>query len=326
MIIKYNLFLAESITMSNEDVVDILKSLETEDNKNAALIKRLVNKEDNKGKNVLMTIVQSNNEELVDYILKFDVNINHTIKTGENVLFFCKSIKMFKKFYELGADINAMNIDIKKNVLYYLSSKKLFNVELYQKLIDDGIDINSQSSEGILSNSILNKGIVELLIKNNIDLNDEKSQYSNIYALFNELKYLSYKKVNKKILVFNMFKLLFDSGMNILDIDDFTTKIIELEDNDLILEFINKLKTYITDDMIVEIYKKYTNRYYNIEQFVLFAKKLLNIKLNIKLYNYLKSYYRGSTPNFNFYTLFADFIKDNPYIEDMLNHSSKYNL
>ena len=43
MIKKYNLFLLkEAISMSNEDIVEILKSLESEDNKNAALINRLV--------------------------------------------------------------------------------------------------------------------------------------------------------------------------------------------------------------------------------------------------------------------------------------------
>jgi len=315
MIIKYNLFLAESITMSNEDVVDILKSLETEDNKNSVLINRLINKVDNKGKSVLMTIVQSNNEELVDYILKFNVDINHTIKTGENVLFFCKSIKMFKKFYELGVDVHAKNIYTKQNVLSYLSSKKLFNVELYQKMINDGIEISSD----ILCASILNKGIVELLVKNKINLNEK--QHCFLYTLFDQLRY----NRSKKTFIFNIFKFLFENKMKIIDIKHFSTYLIELKNypdynDDLILEFIRKLSKYITNDMILEIYKRYCDIFYDVIKNVDFAKKLLDIELNIDLYNYLKQYYKSSNPNF--YILFDDFIEANPWIEN----AKKYNI
>ena len=160
MIKNYNLFLInEGITISNDDIVDIIKSLESEDNKNSLLINRLVNHTDNKGKNVLMNIVQTNNEELIDYVLKFNVDINHKTKTGENVLFFCKNVKIFNKFYNLGADVTAKNKN-KSNILTYLASKKIFNIELYQKLINDGVDINQFDDGGfsVLTESIMNKG------------------------------------------------------------------------------------------------------------------------------------------------------------------------
>jgi len=63
MIKKYNLFLInEGITLSNEDIIDVIRSLESKDNKNSELIKRLVNHTEKSGKNVLMNIVQTDDD------------------------------------------------------------------------------------------------------------------------------------------------------------------------------------------------------------------------------------------------------------------------
>lgn len=328
MITKYNLYL-ENIAMSNEDIVEILKSLETEDNRNAALINRLANKIDNKGKSVLMTIVQSNNEELVDYILKFNADINHTTKTGENVLFFCKSIKMFRKFYDLGVDVNVIN-SIKRTILTELSNKKLFNAELYQKIIDKGVDINMPDYSlyyqivngcSVLSNSILNKKIVELLIKNNVNLNIKEIQYVYLSKLFREIQYFD---TNSSI---KIFEILFKNGMKIIDTKNFAKMMVEIKryknnltdsyDRDPISDFIMPLKKYITADILIDFFNEYTSHYHPNDRYVSFCKDLLNVGMYSGVYQRIKQFYGKE-----FYIIFADYIAEHPYFDNAI----KYNL
>lgn len=317
---KYNLFLInEGITLSNEDIIDVIRSLESEDNKNSKLISRLVNHTEKSGKNVLMNIVQDDDEELVDYVLKFDVDINHKMKTDENVLFFCKSIKMFKKFYDLGVDVHAVDIDIKRNILAYLASKNLFNVELYQALINDGIDINQKDTYGsfdgdtyysVLVGSLLNKTIVELLIKNGVNLNDDDIQKACFRKLCDTFKYTK----GKRKFVLNIFSILFNNGMKIIDEKNFAKNIsnmrMYLNELDVVTDFISPLKKYFSEDFIIKLYDE---DYGNIE----YVKKLLNLDLYPNLYNRVKSYYGE-----NFYKVFADYISEHPYLET----SGKYNL
>jgi len=319
MIKKYNLFLInEGITFSNDDIIDIIRSLESEDNKNSALIKKLVNHADKSGKNVLMNIVQTGDYELVDYVLKFDVDINHKTKIGENVLFFCKSIKMFKKFYDLGVDAHAMNN--KRNVLSYLSSKNLFNAELYQKLIDDGIDINQKNTytvnghtyydDSVLFCSLLNKTIVELLIKNGVNLNDPDTQKFCFNKLFDTFKYSE----NKKKIVLNMFSILFNNGMKIIDEINFSKGVSTLNlyniNIDVILDFVSPLKEYFSENLIILIWEKFPD--------MKNSKKLLNLDLYPSLYKRVKSWFGDK----NFYEHFADYVAEHPYIDA----SGKYNL
>lgn len=325
---KYKIFLLnESITMSNEDIVEIIKSLETEDNKNEKLIKRLVNHtSDKSGKTVLMNIVQSNNEELIDYILKFDININQTLKTGENVLFFCKNVKMFNKFYNLGADVLAKNIHTGTNVLMYLSNKKIFNVELYQKLIDAGVEILPKKDNGygtyyfestVIYNSILNKGIVELLIKNGLDLNNDKNTQRNyLDSLLDSIKW-----DRKKLLtVINIFEYLFKNGLKILDIDLFADRIVNNMyyggKIDIISDLIIPLKKYFSEDLIILIFKKRIIQHHSNVDNVILAKKLLESDYYPNLYDYLKKHYTESFQKF-----FGDWAKSTVYEE-----STKYNL
>lgn len=51
------------------------------------------------------------------------------------------------------------------------------------------------------------------------------------------------------------------------------------------------------------------------------AKRLLQIDDNIELYKKLKNYYGSS-----FAEKFADYIKEHPYMDEMLNGVDSYNL
>lgn len=75
---------------------------------------------------------------------------------------------------------------------------------------------------------------------------------------------------------------------------------------DIISEFFIPLKTYITGDMLIKYFSYYND--------VKIAKRLLQIDDNIELYKKLKNYYGSS-----FQEKFADYIKEHPYMEDMLN-------
>lgn len=305
----------ENISMSNYDIIEILKSLETEDNKNAALISRLVNYSDKSGKNVLMSVVSSNNIDLIDYILKFKVDLNQVVKnTGENVLFFCKSLKVFNKLYDLGANVNQVT-RIKRTILSTLARKKLFNVELYQKIINDGVDINQSDVNGssVLSESILNKKILDLLIKNKVNLNGS-DQSSYLYQLTYELRYYNGTKKN---IILNIFKTLFENGMAIKNIESFSKTISISESNfNIIDDFMTPLKKYMFDDFISLIYNRISHE--TVLNTVEVAKKLLRLGgAYPNFYNKLKINYRE-----RFYEKFADFIEENPFYDDI----HKFNL
>lgn len=311
MIKKYSTFIiTEGVNLPNEDIVDILKNLEDQDNKNSKLINKLVNSTDKNGKNVLMNIVEGNNEELIDYILKFNPNIHQVTSDGKNVLFFCKKLKIFEKFYNLGVDVKLKTKD-NVNILTYLSSRKIFNKELYQKLINDGVDINnlSKNNTNVLCYSILNKGIIELLIKNNVNLNiNKENQRIFLRLLFDQYKYI--EKLRKNAI--NIFEILFENGLNIFDKKYFVNNIIWFDDY---LIFIEKLKNCIPEEIIMSIFFE-TDLHYldNKKEIALF---LLNLNTYPNFYNKLKTYYRHK-----FYKEFEDYIKEHPYMEDI----SKYNL
>lgn len=325
MIKNYNLFLInEGITISNEDIVEIIKSLETEDNKNASLINKLVNHKDNKDVTVLMNIVKSNNEELIDYVLQFNPDIHAVTKYNENVLFFCKSVKIFNKFYDLGVNVKLIPTNnYGSTTMLYLSRKKIFNEQLYQRLISDGVDINYRdyNNNTVLSFLITNKKAVEFLIRNKINLNDDKSQKAYIYVLLSS--YLDYPAKRKNAI--EIFKLLFKNDMKIIDIQRFVDVIYNLNtsyfyDNDVTvqLKLIEDLVKYFNDDVIISIFKSIGNVYSNVRDRVNFAIMLLNSGNHEKFYEYLKKvYYRD-----DFYKYFADYIKEHPYLEDV----TKYNL
>lgn len=324
MIKNYNLFLInEGITMSNEDIVDILISLETEDNRNAALINKLVNHKDNKGVTVLMNIVKSNKEDLVDYVLKFNPDINALTKLNENVLFFCKNINMFNKFFNLGVDYKIITT-YEVNTLLYLASKNIFNEEMYQKLINNGVEINKLglNKTGLLDYLVTNKKAVEFLIKNKIDLNIEHQMFIN--NLFYKYKY--YPKTRKNII--EIFDILFKNGIKINQIYTFVNQLVDpisyAESNYNILRsehvynFISKIGKYFSDELIIELYKHFTKYIDSKEKSRDFAIKLLDTGNRQYFYDFLKKYWGTQA----FYIYFEDYIKEYPYLEDV----TKYNL
>lgn len=321
MIKKYNLFLMnEGISMSNEDIVEIIKHLEDNESKNSALIKKLVNHEDKNGKTVLMNIVQSKNEELIDVVLKYVDDINKITKnTGENVLHFAKNLKIFNKLYNLGVDANVIT-KINRNMLTHLATKKLFDVELYQQLINDGIDINLKDLNNcsVLSESILNQNIVNLLIKNNVDINNKEIQAKFLHYIFYYYRYYE----NKRNTLIKTFILLFDNGMVIQNIENFINIIFSLNDyehytSDVLFIFISKLKEYISCDLIIKICEHILKKSIGADYRTYFCLKLLEIYDNPNLYSYIKNNY-----GVRFKDDFKDFIEQHPYLDD----SEKFNL
>ena len=265
-----------------------------------------------------MNIVQDGDEELVDYVLKFGVDIHHKIKTGENVLFFCKSVKMFNKFYDLGVDIHAINENIGRNILAFLASKKIFNAELYQRLIDDGIDINQKDTYGIVSyphgnyynalvGSILNKNAVELLIKNGAELNDDIQEFY-LNKLFDAFRYFK----NKKSIVVKIFEILFKNGMKVIDEKDFGKKLnfIDGPDDSVISNFIKPLKNYLTENIIIAFYN--SNNFFSFDETI----SLLSVDMYPELWKIVKRQYGEK-----YKIAFADFLQKYPY--DTID---KYNL
>jgi len=321
MIKDYNLFLLkEAISMSNQDIVEIIKSLETKDNKNFALIKKLVNHKDAQGKTVLMNIIQSNNEELLDYVLNFNPDVNQVTKnTGYNELFFCKSVKIFKKIWDLGVNIKHKSVGLDRTVLIELASKKVFNIDLYQSIIDSGVDISwiDRNKQSVLSFLVSNRKAVNFLIKNNVNLNG-KDQGQVFWPLMYEVKYSknpNYIKTAVPIILD-----LFEAGLK-LETTTYLTQFFEHMKIDEIYDLLEKIKNSITDNDMRTIYNA-TNRFFNNDNisypYVENAKKLLSLGTYPEFYKYLKLSYS----NGRFEKLFADYIAEHPYLEDI----DKYNL
>lgn len=332
MINNYQTFLLENVSMSLEMIINIIKSLKGNENKE--LVNKLTNYADKNGKTVLMSIVQSNNQELIDYILKYKINLQAKDKIGRNILFYCKNIKTFKNFYDLGVDPKA-TMKIKKqdeehksvvagykNILHYLSSKNIFNVDIYERLIRDGISINDTDAYGnsVIVYSILNKGIIQLLLKNGAKIDDIEIQQKMMVQLFDAFKW--YK--TKRSLVISIFKMLFDNGIE-FNMYDLSKILIDLdtwysEKVDMVENFIKPLLKYFNEDKLLSILKHYHQNSNNSMRSIEFSKRLLNLGIYPKMYTYLQQYYRNSSNGFN--EIFKDYIKNHPYIED----SEKYNI
>lgn len=334
MINNYKTFLLENVSMKLDMVIDIIKSLKGDENKE--LVNRLINYSDKQGKTVLMNIVQTNNQELIDYILKFNIDLQIKDKVGRNVLFYCKNMKTFRTFYDLGVDPTAqMTIRTRKdmhgnsgemltghkNILHYLSSKNLFNVDVYQKLIRDGINVNEEDVYGntVLVYSILNKGIVQLLFKNGAKL-DELEMQSKVLRNF-ESTFCYYPK--KRKLVVGIFGILFENGVE-FNVHDFTKFITGCETYwsdrvDMVENFIKPLIKYFSEEKLLSIFKNYSSGISGGID-IGFAKRLLNLGIYSKLYQWLMNYYRNSDPGSK--EIFKDYIKANPYIDDV----EKFNL
>jgi hypothetical protein len=306
---NYTQFILESFNIDSKTLVDILKSLQTGKDQQI-VIDKLTKNIDSSKRNILMNIVQSNNEELLDYVLQFDLNLNHLDKKGQNVLFYVKSIKIFKKLYQLGADVTVISNE-GVTTLLNLSCKKLFNVELYQQIIDEGVDINKlyPNNQSILSNATENKSIVELLIKNKVNLNGDDKEFV-LESLSYTFEY--YEKKRKKSI--SVVKLLLDNGMKIDNIF-FKHLLKRLNRNDRYI-YIDNIKKHFNDDSIIGLYNYFSNEY--TFDMVNVSKTLMNIFKSPALYQRIKKYYKSST----FKEVFADMIAEYPWYEE----AEKYNL
>ena len=308
---NYTQFLLEGFNIDSQTLIDILRSLQTGKNQQI-VIDKLTKNIDSSKKNILMNIVLSNNEELLDYVLQFDLDLNHKDKDGQNVLFYAKSIKIFKKLYQLGADPTVTNIKNDNTTLIYLSSRNLFNVELYQQLINNGVNINELNStnQSVLSNACRNKSMVELLIKNKVNLNGDDKEYI-FRSLFYSFNYEEGKRKN----IINIIKLLADNGMK-LD-ETFNEKLFDsLYDREPKFTLIEYIKEYFNQDAIIKLYQKFVNYYPGDMKGV--SKRLIRIFESSELYQHVKNFYRSS----NFEGKFADIIEEYPWFEA----ANKYNL
>lgn len=308
---NYTQFLLEGFNIDSQTLIDILRSLQTGKNQQI-VIDKLTKNIDSSKKNILMNIVLSNNEELLDYVLQFDLDLNHKDKDGQNVLFYAKSIKIFKKLYQLGADPTVTNIKNDNTTLIYLSSRNLFNVELYQQLINNGVNINELNStnQSVLSNACRNKSMVELLIKNKVNLNGDDKEYI-FRSLFYSFNYEEGKRKN----IINIIKLLADNGMK-LD-ETFNEKLFDsLYDREPKFTLIESIKEYFNQDAIIKLYQKFVNYYPGDMKGV--SKRLIRIFESSELYQHVKNFYRSS----NFEGKFADIIEEYPWFEA----ANKYNL
>lgn len=325
MIKNYNIFrLYEKISLNDTDVIDIIKSLETGENKDN-ILKKLVNNIDNQGRSILMSAVKSNDEKLIDYILTFNPDINHKNKYGENVLFYCKNIKIFKKIYALGADPLAKSKNIDRNILLTLANKKIFNVDLYQQLIGDGVNIKEVDVNGfgMLVASIQNNKILQFLIKKGIDINGSyNGDQHYLSTLFSYMKYSKRK-------YYDIFDTLFKNGLKIKDIDTFITNLLDLdmtyretEPSDKSLNFIDRYKSYLGSDFFIKVFYDKTRYFSNFtvggnkhNPNLIYIQKLLDITESPELYFTMKKYFREK---------FSEYFDLDKY--EWLDAAGRYNL
>ena len=256
--------LNENILFSLDDVIEIIKRLESEDNRNSDVINKLVNyKNKNTNKTILMSLVENNNIELLEYVLKFKPDINTRKSDGKNVLFYCKNVKVFNMLYNSGADVLVKDFN-KNNVIMSLASKLIFNEELYQNLINDGVNINDMNSYGQLPISYLyyNNSAVKFLLKNNLNLNIN-SDFQNyiISTIFD--KYKLYTS-NKRSSILKSMDLMISYGFKIID----SKKLMEVIKYDFFYNLIDEYKGDSYKYKIIDLYSRILNisddRYFKI--------------------------------------------------------------
>lgn len=253
---KYNKYLLESVNLSNSLIIEILTNL-----KDKNIIKKIILNTDKKEKSILINVVESNDYDTVKFLLNFDININHIDKAGNNVLFYVKSIKMFKLLYEAGADASIIN-NAGHTTLLSLARKSLFNSVLYKKIIDnDNIDItiSTKYNESLVSLSLGNLKTLSMLLSYNNKIT-KKLELNKLY------EYIIYKYmwVNKSKLL-SALKLLLDN--NIISLEcSFFVELNKLPFNssnyskNTIFTFIDAMEDYI--DPLNYVFFKYKNNKY----------------------------------------------------------------
>lgn len=316
MIKNYNAYLLENMMFDHHTIIDILKSLKNTNND--TLINKILNNTGKIDKSLLMSIVENNDESLVDFILQFNVDINHKNKYGENVLFYCKSANIANKLIDAGADVHTTNKNIDRNILVQFAFKKIYDIELYKKLMSKGIDIKNvdKQQHSVLSYSITNKAMVKFLLDNNVELNG-----SDKFTYFSTLCGIAEYYAKKTTYFFNTLKLLLENGMTIdANVINIITKSFDVIKSTYavldIYDVLKVMKKYFNEKSIIELWKKYQSDYYHIIEEI--TKNLIRLFESPALYDLAKRYWASS----NFNEKFADIIKEFPYFDD----ANKYNL
>jgi hypothetical protein len=311
MINNYEIFrINENVNLSFDEIVDIIMSLDYKKYKH--IIDKIINKKEKDGKTFLMKVIEKNNIDHINYILTFNPDIHAITVLKENVLFFCKSLTAFNIFYNLGVNVKQIN-HLNMNVMMSLASKRIYDVDTYQKLMRDGIDINliSVNNYDCLTYSIEVKKMVLFFIKNNINLNkNDKVQNNYLSHLLHKYEY--WPKHRQKIT--DILILLFQNGLKIIDNRFFVDCVDNLRYNDkgVSMELIDKIRKYFTDDMML-----------------LYVNKLF---FNIWLYkedeilNHIKWIFKDNSHYIKVYERLMQMFNDKNRYKEILDYLSSYTI
>jgi hypothetical protein len=213
---------------------------------------------------------------------------------------------MFNNLYNMGADATLINKE-DRNIMLSLAKKKIFNVDLYKKLIDDGVDPNKKDKwhNSIFINSLFNQKILELII-DKIDLNNVSED-----SIINNLLYVFKYYPNKRKMIINKIKYLISKGIKFTNYKLMAEELNWSISNkiDIVNEFIVPLSKYFDINFINTFIEHKLND-------VDFLSELMDKYPNT--YVKIKEWYGKENFNRNF----KDFLDSHPYIED----SHKYNL
>jgi len=196
---KYEHFLIENISLSNDILIDILIDLKK--TKKHKTINKIINQTDNKGNTIFMNVVKSKNIDLIKFLLDFDIDINKKNKKGENALYFAKNVKTINLLLDNNIDI----ISTKENpILVHLSKRNLFHKKLYEKAINNNItklDEHDKHYSTVFSSYIGNYKIISFLSSFNVKL-DNKNILEIIFSqLIYKYKYLNISLTPFKLLL-----------------------------------------------------------------------------------------------------------------------------
>jgi len=168
---SYNNYILENLSLSNNTIIEILKELKKTNNTD--LINNILSNTDNHDRSILMNAVKTNKIDLIKFILSFNPNIKHLDKKGLNVIYYAKNAKIIKLLIENGAEFISIE---KQPLLVHLAAKKIFNIDLYKKIINSGVvkltDKNKYNNT-MFSLLVTNNKAMNFLANYNITITDD---------------------------------------------------------------------------------------------------------------------------------------------------------
>jgi hypothetical protein len=197
---SYKNYILENISLSNNTIIEILKELKNSNN--MTLINNIISNVDKQGRSLLMNAVKKNKQDLIEFILEFKPDMNYLDKNGLNVLYYAKNLKTVNLLIDNGAEF----ISTEKNpLLVHFANKKIFNINLYKKILDMNIvkltDMDKYN-QTVFSLLITNNKAISFLASYHIKITDDNA-LENIYSsIINNYKYSAKKgKLNGLIIL-----------------------------------------------------------------------------------------------------------------------------